>query len=315
MTSQPDLLPTMRDSGLPSTVVGRDLDIAAVYREATDQVRRIGPNPRQGAGAPSGKAERISERLAGDPRITALPGYRIVRELEDETISIFQAIFRARWTRNPLVKPSALSLHGEIAEAMVDDLLTLGRSWRPDLIVYDPLTHAGPIAAKLLGIPAVRNLFGPDVMYFHTANGLTPLLDRLGLADGDVDVLGAATVDPTPPGLQFPDDVVPANRIRTRYVPYPGLAEVPADLASWPARSRICLTWGTSIHRLLGEQAFLPREVLHGAAKLADEHSAELVLAITASQRGMLPDIPDGVRVVESVPLEALLATCTALIH
>src|SRR5438093_215538 len=78
-----------------------------------------------------------------------------------------------------------------------------GRWWRPDLVVYDPITYAGPLVARLLGVPAVRHLFGPDVTYFGAGSEvacLRPLLDRLGLPD--VDLLGAATIDPCPPSLQ-----------------------------------------------------------------------------------------------------------------
>jgi UDP:flavonoid glycosyltransferase YjiC (YdhE family) len=103
-------------------------------------------------------------------------------------------------------------------------------------------------------------------------------------------------------------------RIPTRYVPYNGVAEFPSWLPDRPG-ARICLTWGTSIHRLFGEQAFLPAEVLAGATQLARERGAELVLAITANQRPMLGELPPTVRVVESVPLDALLPTCQALIH
>jgi UDP:flavonoid glycosyltransferase YjiC (YdhE family) len=199
---------------------------------------------------------------------------------------------------------------------MADGLLALARSWRPDLIVYDPLTYAGPLVARLLGVPAVRSLFGPDVAYFLGGLRRDPLLARFGLTEDDLDVLGAATVDPCPPSLQFADTMAPARRIRTRYVPYPGLAEVPAWLPDRPTRPRICLTWGTTIHRTIGSRAFLPGAVLDGVAKLADERDAELVLAITASQRTLLPPgLPPNVRVLESVPMDVLLPTCQAIVH
>jgi UDP:flavonoid glycosyltransferase YjiC (YdhE family) len=169
------------------------------------------------------------------------------------------------------------------------------------------------VVAKLIGVPAVRNLFGPDATYFIGTTGISELLDRFGL--DDVDLRGVATVDPCPPSLQYTDAIAPVRRIRTRFVPYGGLSEVPAWLPDVPQRKRICLTWGTSIHRLLGDRAFLPGEVVLGAAKLADERGADLVLAITANQRALLPELPSSVRVVESVPLDDLLPTCEAVIH
>jgi hypothetical protein len=271
----------MRTSGLPVTAVGRDLDIAAVYQGATAPARLPGPD-----------------------------------EPEDEARSTFRALLTERAVVRPS-RESRLRLYGEVAEAMVDDLLALARSWRPDLVVYDPLTHAGPLVATLLGVPAVRSLFGPDVTYFLNgateAPGWLALLDRFGVSD--VDLLGAASVDPCPPSLQYPATVAPTRRIHTRYIPYNGIAEVPALPTPDPGRTRICLTWGTSVARLLGDHAFLPGEVLDGAAKLAQERDADLVLAITANQRHLLPDLPPHVHLHENVPLHALLPTCHALIH
>jgi UDP:flavonoid glycosyltransferase YjiC (YdhE family) len=305
MASQPDLMPTMRASGLPVTAIGRDVDVAAVYRTASEQVRATGS-----AEPPPGRNDRFSNHLAGSLDTEDLQdGFRTLRNFEDEAISMFRAI----WAERAALSPDRLSLYGEVADAIVDELLTLGRSWRPDLIVYDPLTHAGPLVAKLLGIPAVRSLFGPDVTYFIKVTGWGALLDRFGVSE--VDLLGAATIDPCPPSLQFPDTMAPTRRLRTQYVPYNGIAEVPSWLPDRPAKPRICLTWGTSIHRLLGDQAFLPAEVLRGCAKLADERDAELVLAITSNQRHLLPEVPENVRVLESVPLNSLLPTCTALFH
>ena len=190
---------------------------------------------------------------------------------------------------------------------MVDDLLALGRSWRPDLVVYDALTLAGPLVARLLGVPAVRHLFGPDCTYLMNATGMAAVMDRFGVDDVDL----AAW----PVSIRARRDCKSrtVRRIRYRFVPYPGLAEVP--LMAEPTKPRICLTWGPSVHRLLGERAFLPAEVVLGCARLANERGADLVLAITASQRRMLGDLPAGVQVAESVPLDVLLPTCQAVVH
>ncbi|WFE29217.1 DUF1205 domain-containing protein [Solwaraspora sp. WMMD791] len=309
MTSQPELLPSMDRSGLPTSGVGRDLDIAGVFHRATERIRLDGVP----AGRPASqraRTDRITDRLApeGDPARLS-PEFRLLRALEDE----MHAVFRAIWVERAQTAPARTSLYGEVADRMVDDLLALARSWRPDLIVFDPLTHAGPVVAALTGVPAVRTLFGPDATYFINVTGLDPLLARFGLES--VDLLGAATIDPCPPGLQLSERIAPARRIRTRYIAHNGLSEVPGWVHRRPDRARICLTWGTSIHRLLGERGFLPGEVLAGCAKLAADRGADLMLAITANQRTMLPALPSNVTVVESVPLDALLPSCDALIH
>jgi UDP:flavonoid glycosyltransferase YjiC (YdhE family) len=308
MAGQPDLLPAMRASGLPCTAVGRRLDVTAAHREAWDLVRDREPD-----GSPAGGAEPISDHLTGYlGNADLVPAHGTLRRLERETVQMF----RARWMRRAAAGEPRLSLYGEVAEATVGDLLALARSWRPDLIVYDALTFAGPLVATVIGVPAVRSLFGPDVTSFAKTIGLAPVLERFGL--DDLDLLGTATIDPCPRSLQLPDAVVPTRRLRVRYIPYNGLAEVPGWLWEESAaspRERICLTWGTSIHRIFGERAFLPGDTLQACAKLAADRDAELVLAITAGQRSLIPDPPANVRVVESVPLNALLPTCQALIH
>ncbi|MEV5329739.1 nucleotide disphospho-sugar-binding domain-containing protein [Nonomuraea fastidiosa] len=208
---------------------------------------------------------------------------------------------------------TALALYVEIMEAMAADLLEFARAWRPDAVVYDPMTWAAPLAAQELGVPAVRNLFGPDIGYWFRPEGegvLDPLMAALGTREPNT--VGDLTVDPCPPALQ---NDAPLNRCRFRYVPFSGLSEVPPRMHEQPSRPRICLTWGTSTDRLTGRESFLPGDVTGAVASVGAEADAEVVLAITARQRSLLPELPDTVRVIESVPLDALLPTCDLVVH
>ncbi len=211
---------------------------------------------------------------------------------------------------------SSFALFTEIALAMAEDFIALARSWAPDLIVYDPCTFAGPLAARLTGVPALRHLFGPDVMYFATElahAALPPLTSRYGLPG--LNLLGTATVDPCPPRLQFPDQLTPVPRVRLRYITYNGLSSVPGWLLEPAGRPRICLTWGTSVSKLVGESASMPGEVVRACADLAAKRGDELLLAVTREQRGELPKALPAVRLVESAPLQLLMASCALLIH
>src|SRR5262245_49323514 len=101
----------------------------------------------------------------------------------------------------------ALGMYTVIADAMVDDLIEFGRTWRPDVIVYEPTTYAGPIAAAVLGVPAIRHLWAGD--FTHRARPLEPevfgdLYARFGL--DDVDTFGDLTVDPCPSIMQISAD-------------------------------------------------------------------------------------------------------------
>jgi len=194
----------------------------------------------------------------------------------------------------------------DVALAMADDLLALARDWRPDLVVFDPLSYAGPLVARLIGVPAVRNLFGPDITLDLEYEALPPLLDRYGV--DELDIYGALTVDPCPPSLQLPS---PRPRQHMRYVPYSGLSAVPPWVARQPERPRICLTWGTSTTRLDAQYTSCLPDILAGLSDV----DAEVVLAVTSAERRLLGELPDGVRLAESVPLAALLPTCAAVIH
>jgi UDP:flavonoid glycosyltransferase YjiC (YdhE family) len=288
MASQPELLPTMRAAGLPAVVVGRDVDVAGPHRRAMAHLRARTPTP---ALTPA-SGELVPDRKA------------------------FAAVGRAVRATRPGGADRGLSLFGAVADAMVDDLLEFITWWRPDLVVFDPLTYAAPMAAQLAGVPAVRHLFGPDIMYFAANNEtrrLRPLLDRYRL--DTLDLHGVATVDPCPPSLQYAAVAAPGNRLPMRYVPSSGLSHLPTWACRPPARRRICLTWGTSAIRLIGDDAFISPALVRACARAARQRGADLIVAITATQRALLGDLPDGVTVTESVPLEALLSHSDALVH
>lgn len=207
--------------------------------------------------------------------------------------------------------PRVLGLLVALAEAMVDDLTHLAREWRADLVVFEPTAFAGPLAAAASGIPAVRHLYGTDLMsgfgrFLPSAFG--PLCQRLGL-DG-FDPFGVATVDPCPPGLQVP---VGSQRVPVRYVPHNGPGRLPAAVpAAVPARSgrpRVCVTWGTTLGRV-DPGLFLAGQVARAISGL----EVDVVVAITPGQRAMLGQLPPGVSVIESVPLHLLLPDCDLVV-
>jgi UDP:flavonoid glycosyltransferase YjiC (YdhE family) len=195
------------------------------------------------------------------------------------------------------------------AAAMLDDLADFADAWRPDLIVHDPTSYAGPLVAAALSVPAVRHIHGVDVTYQarHVIPGLiTPLAARLGI--GVPDILGEVTIDPCPPTLQTPGDV---RRLLMRYVPYNGPGTLPDWLRSAPSRPRICITWGTSTTRLEGGATFLPPRVLAAITGV----DAQIVLALAPHDAAAMGAVPPGVIVAPELPLHLLLPSCAAVIH
>jgi UDP:flavonoid glycosyltransferase YjiC (YdhE family) len=216
----------------------------------------------------------------------------------------------------------AIGIFVRVAEAMADDLVSFTQSWQPDLVVFDPITFAAPIAAAVAGVPAVRHLFGPDFTSGGGARrgaagagtgpdmpGMAALLARFGVPDPSL--RGTLTVDPCPPSMQPPPAThsPAASRQLMSYVPYNGPGIMPR-LPSGPGR-RICLTWGTSTVALTGDDSFLPPAVITAAK----DTGAEIVIAVTAAQRQLLPEVPPRARVLESVPLHLVLPDCAAVVH
>ncbi|MDI5982614.1 nucleotide disphospho-sugar-binding domain-containing protein [Amycolatopsis magusensis] len=217
--------------------------------------------------------------------------------------------------------------YARVAAAMADDLIALGRRWKPDLVVSDPLAYAGFLTADVLGVPAVRHLWGVDSTRHFRLPGsgfdasvpseempwsAIPWPDRLtGLfAEHGAtprDDLAVATVDPCPESLQYPGA---SGRLPVRYTPYNGAGVIPDWVLDEPARPRVALTWGLASTATLGDEFFgLPR-IIEAIAPL----DIEVVVAISPADRPRLGPLPPNVRAA-SVPLHALLPTCSAIVH
>src|SRR5262249_35409448 len=153
-------VPAMLDSGLPVTAVGRDLDFAEVHLGAMREIRATNPARRPGLAR---RVARISDYVLAaepDPRVRdRMQALITLRSAESDAMAVSRITGASRNAN----QVGGVSIYGEIADAMVDGLREVAESWRPDLIVYDPLSYAGPIVAARLGIPAIRNMFGPDV--------------------------------------------------------------------------------------------------------------------------------------------------------
>jgi UDP:flavonoid glycosyltransferase YjiC (YdhE family) len=269
VASQPALARVINDSGQVAVATGPDLDHDEVHRRVMRELRLTG--------VPAVPQPGVSTR-------------QWTPEARDRVRRVF-GVFTA------------------YADAMLDDLYAYARSWRPDLIVFDPTTFAAPLVGAALGIPTVRHIHGVDVTYQArdaVAELVAPLAARLGLTE--LDILGTATVDPCPPSMQIPADV---RRLATRYVPYNGPAILPPWLQRPPRRSRICLTWGTSTTRIAGFHLFAPPVVLAAASDL----DVEVVATFTGPEADALDDVPAGVRVVKALALHLLLPHCDAMVH
>jgi glycosyltransferase (activator-dependent family) len=212
-------------------------------------------------------------------------------------------------------------------DSMVDELVDYARFWQPDLVIWEPFTFAGAVAARACGAAHARLLWGPDLfLRMRTAfrqrmdllpteshddsleEWLTWTLDRFGCAFDEEVVVGQWNIDQMPPGVRLASD---RPTVPMRYIPYNGRAVVPAWLREPPRRPRVCLTLG-----ITSRDTDRPNVVsLDGVFEAVSDLDIEVVATLDAAQRAQVTRVPDNTRVTDFVPLHALLPGCSAAIH
>jgi UDP:flavonoid glycosyltransferase YjiC (YdhE family) len=286
VAGQPAIVDAIRQSGMTPVRVGSDYDSARHMAEARDQLSKELQEYNGKArppGAPEGLPPALQRRIQ-DLKFGAAAG---------------------------------------TTDAVVEDLVSLARSWRPHIIICDPLIHyAATIAAAASGALLVRHLWGPDFSTHVGSPGIgaagrgsdredwpEPLLriyDRF-----KVDVRAdfyAMALDPGPASLQLPGV---QNAVSYGCMPYNGSGELPGWLLEPPSAPRVCVTLGSSITDVMGRKAFLVPEIISGLADL----QAEVVVAVKSQDRELITNPPANVRIAEWLPLNLLLPTCGAIVH
>jgi tylactone mycaminosyltransferase/glycosyltransferase DesVII len=259
--------------------------------------------------------EEVRERPA------AAMGPPQVHEDRDEPVTWEQAL-----DFDMVIAPLLLAATNNTA--MVDELVDFARGWRPDLVIWEPFTLAGAVAAEACGAVHARALWGLDVLgsarrtfldlraqqpRAHwedpVAEWLTLTLARYSRPFTEEVTTGRLTIDTTmPPSLRLPVGV-PVVGMRT--LPYNGRSVMPDWLAEPPRRPRVCFTLGGTGGDFLHDWALGPAELVRAAAEL----DVEVVATLDAEQRARLGEVPDNVRIVDFVPMNLLMPTCAAVVH
>ncbi|MFI6864486.1 nucleotide disphospho-sugar-binding domain-containing protein [Streptomyces sp. NPDC050421] len=199
---------------------------------------------------------------------------------------------------------------------VIEEYLGIAEAWKPDLVLTDPIEFCGLITGGVLGIPTVAHRWGPDAMETILREpvraALGDLCAGLGLRTG----MPAADliVDPCPPGLQVPG-LAPASPMR--FVPYNGTGEIP----QWTTRRateerRILVSLGRFGMKSVSDPGQDGWAVVRSLlAAVRDRGDTEVLLPVPAEARSGLGPVPDGVRVIDPVPLSKVLRTCDAVVH
>jgi glycosyltransferase (activator-dependent family) len=210
---------------------------------------------------------------------------------------------------------------------MIGGVVDFARRWQPDLVLWEPLAFAGPIAAKACGAAHARLMWSVDV--FGYTRGEFRRLAAEQEADDRIDylgdwlggyarkyggdftedmVLGQFTVDQLPDGIRLPGADI--DYLPMRYLPYGGPAVLPKWLRTAPERPRVALSMGVSLTDHGAGYAVTVQELLDELSTL----DIEVVATIAESEQKKLTRVPDNTRIVSYAPLDALAATCSAII-
>ncbi|MEU4711954.1 activator-dependent family glycosyltransferase [Nocardia salmonicida] len=211
-------------------------------------------------------------------------------------------------------------------EPMIEGSVAFAKSWQPDLVITETYTFAGAVAARAIGAAHARLVWGPDNARLAraaflaessaqplehredpSAEWLGAVLERYGCRFDEEILTGQWTIDPTTPSARVDTGL---HTVGVRYVPYNGPSVVPDFLRTPPERKRVCLTFGLT-EREAGREVASLADILDAVADL----DAEFIATLDATQLRDVTKVPDNVRIVEFVPLNDLLPTCSAVVH
>ncbi|MEU4532817.1 activator-dependent family glycosyltransferase [Micromonospora ureilytica] len=295
VASQPDVLDQIMDAGLTAVPIGEVLDLQTTM------------NPDYG--------DQVDE-IQDDAWLDVLD----ITETRPERLTY-------DYVHGVLTAWTAFVYQNTVPDQVIDDMVAFARDWRPDLVIWDTMYYAGAVAAQVTGAAHARLMFGLDLVglmrqqYHLGFAGLPPqlredplaewlgrTLERHGSTFSEQVAVGQWTIDPVPSTMRLPVDL---HYQPMRFVPYNGRGVVPDWLREPPRKRRVCLTLGVSFREVAGGDRASIGELLEAVAGL----DVEVVATLNADQLKELPQVPENVRVVDFVPMDALLPTCSAIVH
>jgi len=187
------------------------------------------------------------------------------------------------------------------ARSWVVDLLARAHAWQPEVVIVEPVEHAGRVTAAALRVPLVEHGWGFTLPAGMTDAGSRGVTDLYELA-GAVPVRPKLRIDVGAQSLQPADSL----RIdRYRYVP---LSQPGPALPEPDGRPRVLATLGTYGH----PDAAQTIRVLVGAAH---DCGAQVIVALGNPDRALGQRFPPGTIVRDWVDLPTALASCDLAIH
>ncbi|MFB8179404.1 activator-dependent family glycosyltransferase [Streptomyces sp. NPDC055966] len=217
-----------------------------------------------------------------------------------------------------------------VNDSMVEELVDYCRWWKPDLVIWEWMSHAGAIVARATGAASARIRSEIDVDAWSRraflqlraqqppeeredalADWLGSWAEKFGTSYSEEMVTGHFTIEHMLESMRI-DSHVP--HVPLRYVSYHGPAVVPAWARRAPKERRVLATFGISQKKGREYQAVSVAQLQQILDSLAD---LDIELVVTAPEKVQkhLKRIPSNTRLAEFVPLHAVIPTCSAVIH
>jgi glycosyltransferase len=209
----------------------------------------------------------------------------------------------------------------------MDGLVDFTRTWKPDLVLWDPCIPGAAVAARVSGAVQARWWTAPDVFCrsidrFTEVTGantgpavdnplaetVRPLADRYGVEVDTELLFGQWTVNQQPVAV---GPRTSAHTLPVRWIPHARQEVMPDWMYPVPERPRVLVSLGLS-ERMFMEGGWTHIPYLLDALGGLD---VEVIATLNKTQLGAVTTIPDNVRVFDFVPIDQLMPTCSLLIH
>lgn len=225
-----------------------------------------------------------------------------------------------------ILAPLVLHYGSDMLRETMTELIDKTRSWRPDLVVWDTLASQAMAAARAAGAASARLIWGHD--QFGRMRGaftkrkardgvedsievlLTRMLVRYGATFDERVVLGDWTINPVP---MLGTGSVEEPSVVLRQFAFSHITPTPPWLHEPRTRPRVCLTLGRSVRDVRNSDNY--GIAVADLFEAVTDLDLDVVATLTAEQVPADVKVPDNVRLVDYVPINELMSTCSAAIH
>jgi UDP:flavonoid glycosyltransferase YjiC (YdhE family) len=184
----------------------------------------------------------------------------------------------------------------------VDSLLQQAQHWRPDLVMVEPVEHAGRIVAAAMGLPLVVHGWGftlPAFVEEFAPSGILDLYEQVSATPPR-----PALVADLGPAIVQASDIGPVHRYRYRPFSVPGNPLPPPRTE----HRRVLVTLGTYAN--VGAASLIRAAVAAGL-----DNGADVIAVLGNDDRGSRETFPPGATVMKWVDMPAAMAGCDLVVH